>query len=919
MIDLAFTMFEDQNIDMTVGERNMFLSERNAFLDFIEGSMIPRLETLVQKDYNMWGKTKQSTSNAVIPLFRQRAESMGSEKVEVLARCYALQLKAGRVTWPGLESKATEPYSFSQYWKYANLRYRRFSLYLLSHTLEKSPSVLEQVTNLPSILRMWLLSVLDFGRHECSWYLTSIIANHARDILGNMSQESLDFRADSTGKKSQDMLRQFAQNIMNHGQFKTMIAGVVLLLDECLQERQREIIQTSFNANKSLLKWQRLTARALLGFLEPLAPIMCSQHIAGKELRKLLRRCVIWTIESFWMIKQQSVGDAKNDMNQIGGEMDVEMLSNEGDIRQELDLSVCGELSSLVSLVDALRIQAQIQDSMAIEFMEPLWILILGVSELGDGGTLPTPFESVMYDKVAASLFEARNQITQETEANVDSTPLHEHVLGVHLRRALTKTSFRHQQSERLGVNAMRFAHAIFSRPEMRSLLTFKASFDLMMTTWISLLSQSGDSDSLAVRHEFLNLLMLSIKLHPESMPGYEDTGAPFGHAYHLFWKSVCCDFLRLMSKRFPEVLLPSISMEAEYLYCQMLPSYSGIELFTPSTPVMLSEAYNYALGEFGRPPSWIILDNIHSNLTLSDILPRTFGMRQAQTFGNFRPGDFGWTVSKSFLLLLRFMARGPCRETNPHQSPSIWYSLCCTPYLESIYRKGERASLLIEAEYNGFIDSLEQVLSGIRMVLKDKRQNPQVQSVDIHLDNSNNRSDPSAPINNIDQVNDLTLGTIFSISSCLVKVRKLERDGVKVAVCSLCNEASNQNAYFNVLVSKPPDLVELLLDSNMPSTLPRRIQINDIEFVRRKAGTQIAVARSTPSCTIQLSGNQGTPSNDPLSSNFVEASRRLQGMGYATNTVMHYIKQIQRETQGGPPLSTAAIVSRIVEKMNHQ
>ena len=59
MIDLAFTMFEDQNIDMTVGERNMFLSERNAFLDFIEGSMIPRLETLVQKDYNMWGKTKQ--------------------------------------------------------------------------------------------------------------------------------------------------------------------------------------------------------------------------------------------------------------------------------------------------------------------------------------------------------------------------------------------------------------------------------------------------------------------------------------------------------------------------------------------------------------------------------------------------------------------------------------------------------------------------------------------------------------------------------------------------------------------------------------------------------------------------------------------------------------------------------------------
>ena len=907
-------MFEDQNIDMTVGERNLLLSERNGMLDFVEESMIPRLETLVQKDYNMWGKTRQPLSSVSIPLFRQRAESMGSEKVEVLARCYALQLRAARTTWTALESKATEPYSFSQYWKYANSRYRRFSLYLLSHTLERAPAVLQNDTNLPSILRMWLLSVLDFGRHECSWYLTSIIGKHTRGILGTLDKDIHDFRTDLTGSKSQSLLKQFAQNVIN-SQLKSSIAGIVLLLDECLQERQREIIQTSFNSNKALLKWQRSTARSLLGLLEPLAPIMCSATLAGKELRKLLRRCAIWTVESFWMIKQQSNGDIKGDLSQIEGEVDVEVLSNEGDIRQELEHSVCGDLSPLMSLVDVLRVRSSFQEDIAAEYMEPLWILILGASELGDGGILPTPFESVMYDKVAAALFETRS-LMQNVEPGGDSTPLHHHVLGVHLRRALSKTSFRHQQSERLAVNAMRFAQAIFSRPEMRSLVTFKASFDLLMTTWISLLSQTGDSDSLAVRHEFLKILVLSIKLHPGMMPGYDSTASSFGHIYHLFWKVVCCDFLGLVSKRFPEALLPSISMEADYLYCQILPTYPGIELYTPSTHSMLSEAYNYALGEFGRPPSWAILDSIQSSMTLGDVLPRTFGIRQSQAFGNFRPGDFAWTVAKSFLLLLKSMVECASTETKSCQSPGVWYSLCCIPYLESIVRKGERASLLIESEYNAFIESLGKHLGDVRKTLEHRKQ--ENQAPNTHVGSQKDRSSKPVALDNVDDVDTLKLGTIFSISSYLIKVRKIEREGVKVAVCSLCNGPSSQNTYFNVLVSKPEDLVELLLDSNMPSTLPRKVEIGGIEFVRRKEGAHIAVARSTPNCTVELSSNQVAPSKkDAPSSHFAEAARRLQTMGYGTNIVMSYIKQVQKETQGGPCLSTASIVSRIVEKMN--
>lgn len=926
MIDLALSMFEDQNINMTVEERNVFLTERNEMVEFVAEHMVPRLEMLVQKDYTMWGKSRQLLSNTHINIVNRRTDSMGSEKVEVLARCYALLLRSERANWVSIESKATDPYSFSQYWKYANLRYRRFSLYLLSHTLERAPSAMEQQPNLPSILRMWLLSVLDFGRHECSWYLTSIIAKHTSNILTNVEAGMLDFRTDPTGRNAQSILRQFGENVMK-GQMKSCIAGIVLLLDECLQERQREIIQTSFNANKALLKWQRSTARALLGFLEPLAPVMCSTSLAGKELRKVLRRCAIWTVETFWIVKQRSKGDIKNRSNEIDGEIDVELLSDEGDIRQELELSICSELSHLLSLIDFLRLHSPIKDENAVEFFEPLWILILGVSELGDGGTVLSPFESVMYDKVAGCLFEVKPLLMgaeQDTSSNI--LCLHHHVLGIHIRRMLSKVNLRHQQSERLGVNAMRFAFAIFSRPEMRSPGIFKAAFDLMMTTWMSILSQNGDSDSLSLKYELIKILKLSIKLHVDMMPGCSSTAKTFGPLYHIFWKVVCTNFLGVLTNRFPESLYPSIAMEAEYIYCQMLPEYPGLELFKPGTPAQLSEAYNHALGELGRPPSLAVLDIIHSNFTLADVIPRVFGVRQSQMLGNFRPGDFGWTVGKSFLSLLDSMIG--CTSTDSDakslaRSPGSWYSLCCLPYLESVYRKGERASLLIEKEYTALVDSLEHLLGDTRKVLAHKQQEPSVapsfsnepvKSIDAKA--SILKGSVSAILDSANAVNELALGTVFSVSSNIVKVRKIEREGVKVAVCSLSDEPRETSSYFNVLVSKPQDLVDLILDPNFQSTLPRKIQIAGIEFVRRKAGRQVAVARSTPTCTMQLSSNEESMSAFTNASNFVEASKRLQSMGYNANVVMGHIKQVQKENLGRPMPSIGTIVSTIIENI---
>ena len=921
VLEIAFNSFEEESIGITVEERNNILSIRSHLLGCVGTQIIPRLEQLVQRDYSLWGKV-QSTPSIPSNAIKSRIEGIGSEKVEVLGRCYALLLKGGKKSWTAIESKATEPYSFSQYWKYANLRYRNFSLYLLAHTLENAPHVTSNAANLPSILRMWLLSVLDFGRHESAWYLTCILAHQTQGLLPKVLNESLDFRKDKDGQKRYKILKSFGEDIMA-GPLKNMIGSVLLLVDECLQERQREIVQTLFDADDALLKWQRPVVQALIGLLESLAVPLCSPLNVGKELRKLLRRCAIWMVESMWLVKNRSTHAKKNNkaFSEPPDAFEKDQLITEADIRQELEASTCGALRQIMSLVDLLRVNADTSERDETEFLESLWIIISGVIEMGDGDAAQTSFELVAYDKVASSIFEASPIPNSDFDSlYLHSIPLSRYVLGSHVRRYILKTNCRHQQNERFGVNAMRFAQAVFSRPEMRSLATFKSSFDLMMSTWINIMAQSGDADSLAVRFELIGLLRNAVQYHPSILMGLEPSNT-FGPIYHLFWKIVCGDCLKMVQLRFPEAILPSVSLEAEYLFCQLLQSYPGLDFTLPNTQQQLTDVYNQTVSELGRPLSTKALDNIHAKTSLGDVIPKAFLMRQRQSMCNFRPGDFGWKLARLSISLLSDLVHclpGDLENESGTMTPGCWLCLCCLPYLQSIWEKGDRASLLIESEYSALLKSIECRVVGISDLLK-RAHKPQLQQTSKKT-TVTQAAQPAAAgkssvrISLIKEISGLDVGDVIELDCYLIKVRKIERNGVCVAVCSLSdNKEPCSDVCLNVLVSKPIDIVDSLLQMDRAARLPQKVSIRGMEYVRKQSGAQMPVARSTQEFAIECIQ---TFEGIERSSSFVQASKKLIEMGYSSELVMECIQHLQHEIQKETMVSCESIVSIAITRL---
>ncbi len=940
IIDIAFKSFDDEGMGMTVQERNALWRDRNQLLDLIESAVIPDLEALVQLDYHMWGSASTRRSlNANVNVGKQ---GIGSEKVEVLARCYALRLRSGRATWAAVEAKATEPYSFSQYWKHVNLRYRHFSLYLLAHVLERAPLVLQHQggatsPDVASILRMWLLSVLDFGRHECAWYLTKIISKHTSFL-----PSPVDFRGDKSGRKAATMLAGFGRSIAGN---QDLVRGIVLNLDNCLQERQREIVQTAFNAERAVLKWHRATSQMLLAFIGELQGNLRRES----ELLKILRRCVIWSIHDLSMLK--AAADIEYGLDggldslcgpRLGGPgQETTRISMEGDLRQVLESF---EFSRLVTILPR-----ALDDE--VECHEPLWIFISGIIGLGEGSMSGTPFERVMNDKVAASLFAT---VRPSNHDGMVGLPLHRHVLGTHVRRILTKINYINNQNERLGVSAMRFVRAVLSRPEMREISAFEGTFDMLLTTWISLLSQtSPTADSLAVRFELVELLKDSIKLHGDILAS--------SHLHREFWKVVCSECLRMVSARFPEAVWPSIAMEAEFIFCHMLPTYPGLKCFVPSTPSMMSAAYNNALSEVGRPPSLDVLDSIAGSQNLADILPRVYGARQHEC--SLRPGDFAWTLARASIVLLHAMldvdgcGEGPAPATGQVSTadapanltqcsmPGVWYPLCCLPYLESVARKGERAYNLIQKDCEAFFERLESKAPGVRAALPAKEEQPAL--VPLHRRTvahmalsteeelteskwsatesprltSQIRSRAAAePLRCVGDVDRLDMYTTFTISGMLSKIRLLQRGLIKVAACTLSDGKTSRGgapSELTILVSKPDALVALLLDPsgpNAPSKLPKFVLVRDIELVRKDN----LIARSTPSTVIERgTETPGAPASAgvrPASATvFIEASKELVRMGYSLDLVTRCLQTLQKHAQA---LTKEMIVARAVSML---
>ena len=833
------------DIDITAEDRNAAMKQIEEVSALVNESILSPLEALVQEDYSMWGKRRTNTwLKKAEDVKSGTAERVGSEKVEALARCYAHLLRTGKATWAAIEAKATEPYSFSQFWKHANLTYRNFSLYLLSHTLEHAPGSLEITSNLPSILRMWLISVLDYGKHQCSWYLTRVLSTHLHDLFPG-EVDKMDFRSDIHGDKRYALLHHFGNAIVSSGR-QSYIATILLDLDDFLFEKQKEISLSAFNPDKAILQWQRATLQAIMGLLEGLSPLLTHRNLAGSQLRRLCRRCAVWMVDCCKFIRHLCQMQPQKSVHSPSLEDDLEFLATEGDIRQELEGSAFSLLPSLLPFVDLLRRQQDEAGHMK-EFLEPVWVLIAGCVEMGSGNAVVHPFDAAMFDKLACYILHtsfaslARGETSRLGQAH--QVPLNVYILSTFIRRYVQRASYRHTSNETFAMNAIRLTCAMFARTEMRSQIEFELAFYALMPTLLIALSKGNDGDSLAVKDCLVQLLQIFVLEHPEIV-----LPASSSKSFNLltnFWACVCKDSINTVNKRFPSDTMSETLMNAEYMYCRIVKHYPDARLYTPDSGETLTDTQNMVLSQLGRPLSLSSLESIYSTTSISDLL-RADPADLTSNLTPIRPGDFGWSVARRSLQLLATIARA---QQTPEDTNSVGksilkkgalFALNCYPYLSVLLKKFPKVATLVREEFHAVeslvFESFPEVWKLVNEIYQEEENSKR------HL---NAERKTETLLNSFHGLEDIELGSIATFQARLIKVRKLGKNGVQAAVATLV-DLSDSKRFVNFLVPRPDDLVNMIIRIGSTEKLPLTLRIEGAELARKHSSeSKIPVFRS--------------------------------------------------------------------------
>jgi len=485
---------------MTIEDQNFFFQESENLVGKVRSLILPNVESLVQEEYRMWGSNKDFQWFKDDEILQSNTkERVGSEKVEVVARCYALLVQKGIMTWNTVETRATAPYSFKQFWRHANVTYRHFAVYLLSHTIHNIPTVLDEDKSLPRILHVWLLSILDYGKHQCSWYLTLILSQHLTEIFPSKMDPDYNFLNDLSGLRRAALLKRVGSALVL-SPIKFVIFDMIHDVDQFLFERQKEIIRTAVNSENTLPLWQKSVGRAVIGLLHGLMPLQSITDDSRQEFQKLLNLCSFWIVESCYQLRSRLPG-LQSDLGQSSGSCKEQATSAAG-IRQYLEDSTFSIIHDAIPLIESLRLRCSSEQNK--EYLEPLWIIISGCIEFGEAGLEMKEYEHAIYDRIAASIVSSPEMGASRgvvAPSNASGFPLQIFVLATFVRRYLWRATYRHSIHESHAINALRLALAIMSRSEMRSKSMFEAAFNTMIPMCLYVLMRAADQELLSFRN----------------------------------------------------------------------------------------------------------------------------------------------------------------------------------------------------------------------------------------------------------------------------------------------------------------------------------------------------------------------------------------------------------------------------------
>jgi len=526
-------------LDLTANERAKREGIRARLCEVLENGLIPALETLVQQDYPMWGDQQQSwesggratpstvgggnTGNAdVAP-----AEHIGGEKVEALARCYAFMVCCRKLSWSSVEAKATQPFSFSLFWRQANTAYRHFAVFLLAHTLDHAPCALQAQAHASSVMRLWMQSINDTGRRHCVWYLTKVLAEHpsTAPLFAGLQAPDLDIRGDVSGEIRAALVAKVGNNLMLSNVWRSQLSSVVGELDVLLAARRKEIEATTFNPVAATMQWERSAGRVLLALLRSVSAAMAPpsgrnlpRDLAASQLRNLLTRFSGWALGSCAAVHvahRRGVSNLHADIFECAvisenEDTQAHQLSTVGDARQRMQSTAFAAVSALFDILRSVGAPAVFD--VDPELLEPLWVIVAGCLDLGSGEITPTPVDVAMFELLASALAPSSPACEQgmgfvELNERFDSArvsippPHHElctYVLSTVVRRALVRSSLRHASHERAAVNALRLVMGILEQPSMRSSEPLMAALATLLWPMLSVLNPDGGAPSSA-------------------------------------------------------------------------------------------------------------------------------------------------------------------------------------------------------------------------------------------------------------------------------------------------------------------------------------------------------------------------------------------------------------------------------------
>ena len=418
-----------------------------------------------------------------------------------------------------MEAKAAQPFVYSLFWRQANAAYRHFAVFLLAHTLAHAPEVLCIAEHAVSALKLWLQALMDTGRRQCAWYLTTVLSENAatRSLFAGLSAQSLDIRGDVGGEKRAVLVGAVASNMVSSSVWRPQLDKVVGDVDAMLAARKKEIADIAFDPGAAVLRWEGVTSKTLLALLRSLVSVVGSttttthtsvlnggrvmaarDAAAWPQLMRLLNRVATWMVSSCaYVHASYHSNSALSHSDGGGGDYDDSVIKTVADARGQLQATAFGGLPLLFDILLAAGAPAVFDTNGGGGggggVLECLWIVIAGCIELGSGEVDATPVDTAVFQLLSDSLLP-----TSQTTTTTSSHHHHHHhhlccyVVSTFIKRYLQRSSLRHASNERAAVNAMRLVRSVLSQPSMRSSTALNSVVTVLLRPLLTVLNPEG-------------------------------------------------------------------------------------------------------------------------------------------------------------------------------------------------------------------------------------------------------------------------------------------------------------------------------------------------------------------------------------------------------------------------------------------